>query len=76
LNAQSSLLSGNTFVPRPALNQAVRYELALDNLESELLVVQTSQSLQAQTYVINNEIPKALSRCNGDYRALKARLAN
>jgi len=76
LDAQSSLLSGNAFVPQNALNQAVRYELALDNLESELLVVQTSQSLQAQTYVISNEIPKALSRCNSDYRALEARLTN
>lgn len=76
LSGQSSLLSGNIFVPHDALSLATRYEVSLDNLQADILAVETAQTSQEQLSVIDKVLPQALSRFDADYLVLEERLAS
>jgi hypothetical protein len=74
LSKQTAVLSDRIFFPSDSLNKAVRYEAALEGLESAMLQLETSTSYQFDQGVLTTSIPQSVAATNAAYRALNAQL--
>lgn len=72
---QSSVLNSFTIFPSDVHSQLNRYELSIDTLESELLQVEDTKSVQAQLDVIDNQFQTTIVAFDSSYIALKVKLA-
>lgn len=74
LSKQTAVMTNHIFFPSDSLNKAVRYEAALQGLESAMLQLETSSSYQFDQGILTTSIPTSLAVANAAYRALNAQL--
>jgi hypothetical protein len=74
LSKQTAEFSDRIFFPSDSLNKAVRYEAALEGLESAMLQLETSTSYQFDQGVLTTSISQSVAATNAAYRALNAQL--